>query len=256
MSLHYSPRIVLDQLALCWDGANSKSYSGSGNTVYDLGKTYTDSADGSLVGAVFNADKSFGFAGSGERDTSPVGEYISFSNTIADTSPSIRPNGITYDLWIRFTGNQSAGHGVFVGSTTINHIEYRTNNIDAGGYWRTEAVTQNGYSFGGGGTNADGGHKLNEWFNLTLVFANDETNRPVRWYRDGVLFHTGNMTSGANPDTEYFKPSMIGRSTGTDQYLYAESLKGDIGQFKIYHKSLSQKEVTQNFNALRTRYEL
>lgn len=36
MDFHYSPRIVKDGLVLYLDGANTRSYSGTGSTWYDL----------------------------------------------------------------------------------------------------------------------------------------------------------------------------------------------------------------------------
>lgn len=250
MSLGHGSNIVQDGLVLHLDAANVKSYPGSGDTWYDLsGNNYNST----MVGATFNSNGYMSFPGTGERDSAPVGEYVTLNTTASTTNPTIKTNGVTYNVWMRFTGNQLTGHGIFYGSTTINHIEFRASDVTSG-YWRTEAVTQNGYSFGGGGTNADGGHVLGEWFNLTIVFANNEADRPVRWYRDGTLFHTGNMTSGTNPTGEYFQPSSFGRSTGTDTYKYVESFKGDMGNISIYDKSLTEEEIKQNFEALRGRY--
>jgi hypothetical protein len=208
-----------------------------------------------MVGVNFKSNGYMSFPGTGEHDSAPVGEYITLNTSTTTTEPSVKPNGVTYNVWMRFTGNQLTGHGIFFGATTINHIEFRSSNVTSG-YWRTEAVTQNGYSFGGGGNNADGGHVLGEWFNLTIVFANNEVNRPVRWYRDGNLFHTGNMTSGNNPSGEYFRPSAFGKSTGTDTYKYVESFKGDLSNLSIYNRALSPEEIFQNFNATKSRYGL
>lgn len=250
MGAYSGPHKTSDALALVIDAGNTKSYPGSGTTINDLsGNNYNSS----IVGATFNINGYLSFPGTGERDSAPVGEYVTLNTNATTTDPSLKPNGVTYEVWMRFTGNQLTGHGVFYGATTINHIEFRGSNITSG-YWRTEAVTQNGYSFGGGSTNADGGHSLGEWFNLTLVFANNESGRPVRWYRDGNLFHTGNMTSGNNPAGEYFRPNAFGRSTGTDTYQYVESFKGDMGLLNVYNRTLSESEVKQNYNATKGRF--
>jgi hypothetical protein len=250
MGISYNPKIVTDGLVLCLDAANPKSYPGSGTTWFDLTKNQYNS---SMVGVNFNSNGYMSFPGTGESDSAPVGEYVTLNTTATTTSPSTKPSGVTYNVWMRFTANQLTGHGIFYGSTTINHIEFRASDV-TNGYWRTEAVTQNGYSFGGGGTNADGGHALGEWFNLTIVFANNESSRPVRWYRNGQLFHVGNMTSGSNPSGEYFEPNAFGRSTGTDTYKYVESFKGDMSTLSIYDKVISESEIQQNFNAIRGRF--
>ena len=251
MSANANPDIVTDGLVLCLDAADAKSYPGSGTNWTDRsGNNYNST----LVDATWDSNGYMSFAGSGEKDADPVGEYITLDTAATTTSPSTKPNGVTYSVWMKFTGNQLTGHGIFVGGTTINHLEYRSSNIANGGYWRTEAVTQNNYSFGGGSANADGGHALDEWFNLTLVFANSETNHPVRWYRDSVLFHTGYMSNGTGGDSEYFNPSTFGRSTGSDSFLYVESFKGDMSNLLIYDKALTSDEVLQNFNATKSRF--
>lgn len=252
MAVFAGPNIIEENLVMCIDASNPKSYPGTGTTWFDL---TTNNYDSTMVGVSYNSNGYMSFPGTGERDSEPIGEYVTLSTAATTTNPSTKTNGVTYNVWMRFTGNQLTGHGIFYGSTTINHIEFRGSNV-TNGYWRTEAVTQNGYSFGGGGNNADGGHSLGEWFNLTIVFANNEANRPVRWYRDGILFHTGSMTGGTNPTGEYFEPNSFGRSTGTDDFLYVESFKGDMSCLSVYDKSLSEAEIKQNFNAARGRYGL
>jgi hypothetical protein len=257
MATSYQPKIVTDGLVLCLDAGDGKSYPGTGTTWKDRTENgYDSNMDIGEDPVTWNSNGYMSFAGNGVRTTSPVGEHITLNTTATTTLASTKPNGVTYSVWMRFTGNQSHGHGIFVSGTTINHLEYRSSNINNGGYWRTEAVTQNGYSFGGGGTDADGGHTLDEWFNLTLVFANNETNHPVRWYRDSELFHTGYMSNGNGGDSEYFLPNTFGRSTGTDLYQYVQSFKGNMSQLLIYDKALTTSEILQNFNATKSRFEI
>jgi len=252
MGVKGGPNIITDGLVLHLDADNPKSYPGTGTIWYDLSKNGYNS---SIVGTIFNSNGYMSFPGTGERDSTPIGEYITLNTEATTTDPSTKANGVTYVVWMRFTGNQLTGHGIFVGGTTRNHMEFRSSNVTSG-YWRTEAVIQNGYSFGGGSTNVDGGHDLDEWFNLTIVFDNNDSNHPVRWYRDGELFHTGYMSNGTGGDTEYFNPTMFGRSTGSDSYPYVESFKGDMSTLLIYDKALSQEEVQQNFKEFKSRHGL
>ena len=119
-------------------------------------------------------------------------------------------------------------------------------------------MTQNGYSFSGtaGSSGGDGGHSTNEWFQLVLVFANNETNRPVRWYRDGQQFGLGNMTSGNNPTTEYFRPNSFGRATGTTDYLYSNSFLGNLTILRMYDRTLTDAEIRRNFIAHRSKFNI
>ena len=191
----------------------------------------------------------FRFNGLGERDGSPLGSYIPLPADVTTTLPSSKPDGVTYDIWLKADTDAPDRMGLFVGSSTINHIEIRSSTKN----FRTEAVTQNGYSFGAGGF-PDSCRGV--WSNFTIVFANNETNRPVRWYQNGKLFHThANMGSGSDVN-QYFLPTKLGSATGSAAYLYAESFKGEISALKIYDRSLTENEIKQNFSAFRGRHGL
>lgn len=249
MTVIGGPDIVKDDLALYLDAQNPDSYPGSGTTWYDLSG---NSRNSTIVGATFQSNEGcFSFAGQGERDGSPAGDYVTINTDATTTSPSVKPNGCTYHWWMRFDANQPQGHAILHGSGTINHLEWR-NSVDTGN-WRTEARLQNGYSFGANASSY-GRHTIGEWFSITLVFANDEVNRPVRWYKDSQLFHTGNMTNGSNPSTEYFIPSSFGRATGSSSYLYSQSFYGRMSSFIIYDRTLTDAEISKNYNAQRARY--
>lgn len=250
--MYTGPKIIYDDsISLHLDPSSDKCYPGSGNTLFDLsGKGRNSTLE---EGAVIDSDGHVYFAGTGERDSAPIGEHITLNTTSTTTSPTAKPDGVTYNVWMVFDGNQPHGHGIFVGSTTINHMEWR-GSVTGGSGWRTEAVQQNGYSFGAGNEGSYGYHEIGKWFNLSVVFANNETNRPVRWYHNGVLFHTNNMTGGNNPSTEYFRPGTFGRSTGTNTYTYVQSLLGRMGVLTIYDRSLTQDEITKNFNSYKSRF--
>lgn len=256
MGLAHSPRIVTENLDMFLDASNPKSYSGLGTTWRDLTK---NGYNGTLTRTTFST--AFGgiheFDGLGESTGSPEGAHVVLNTTPMTTEPTAKPNGVTYDVWLRFQGEQPSRHALFWGAGTVNHIEW--SGTLSGGSYRTEAVLQNGYSFG---ASSDGGHVVGEWYNLQIVFANDEIagspvspgDRPVRWYRDGQLFHTGDMTSGTNPTGEYFNPSAFGKATGSSSFLYGQSFLGDLGILKVYNRTLTDAEVKQNYYAFRGRY--
>lgn len=201
----------------------------------------------------YTSDGKFSFGGQGEYDGSPTGDYITIPTALTSTSPSVKSNGCTYSWWSKITAAQPFGQCILFGASTIAHIEFK-NEGTTSPYFRTEAAIENGKSFGSG--TIPGGSLVGRWANFTIVFANNEAGRPVRWYHNGELFHTGSMTGGTSPDTEYFYFSNIGRSTGTADFLYSNSFYGEIPVFQIYNRSLTEQEVLQNFNALRGRFSL
>jgi len=207
-------KLILDGLVLWLDAFNAASYPESGDTWYDISGNEKDS---DLIGPIYDEEGNFQFRGQGERDGNPTGDYVSLDEATLSTNPTTKPDGVTYQWWMKFDGDQPNGHAILRGSGTINHLEWRGDTTT--GYWRTEAKKQNGYSFGGGSDS----NEIGDWFNMALVFANNETDRPVRWYKNGELFHTGNMTEGTYPDEEYFSPTSFGRSTGNSSYYYVQS---------------------------------
>ena len=201
----------------------------------------------------YNSDNIFSFGGQGETDGSPSGDYITFDTNLTTTDPTIRTSGVTYDWWSYVSEAQPSGQCIFWGAGSINHIEFKGEGT-ASPYFRTEAVQENGYSFGSG--IISGGSLVGRWCHFAIVFANDEIGRPVRWYHNGELFYTGNMTGGVYPTSEYFYFSGLGRATGTVDYLYSNSFKGKISMLSIYHRPLSSAEIKQNFNANRMKYDI
>jgi len=242
------PSPITDGLKFCIDAKFPSSYAGSGNTWGDVsGNGY----NASLVGATISNGECT-FVGQGERDGDPTGDYVALSTTATSTSPTVNPNGTTYEWWVKLTAQQPYGQTMLFGSGTINHMEFKNEGASNRGYFRTEAVTQNGYSFGSG--NISGGTPLNTWMHFAVVFDESNATRNVYWYKDGSLFYTGNMSSGNNPTGEYFQPNAIGRSTGTSAFLYSNSLKGKVTRFSTYNRALSSSEVETLYEVNKVRH--
>ena len=236
----YSP--VLDGLVFCIDAGFKCSYS-SGTTVYDMAGNWNAALSGaSKVGDAFY------FRGQGEVDGDPTGDRIDLNSSALTTNPSSRPNGTTYEFWINTENTQTMS--VLWGSGTINHLELR--GLPNSAYWRTEAVTQNGYSFGSGGI--PGGVPNGEWVQFIIVFDELSPSRDVRWYKNGDLFYTGNMSSGNNPTGEYFQPSSFGRATGSSAFLYANSFRGSMTRLAAWDRALSQDEIDSLYEINKVRH--
>lgn len=109
--------------------------------------------------------------GSGAADGAAQGSNIKVNESLTNTNRY--PEGCTYSFWVNVDTDAANRMSLLWGGNTIRHIEiYSTSK-----YFRTEAATQNGYSFGSG-TFPDG--VRGTWSHFAIVFANAETNRPVR----------------------------------------------------------------------------
>lgn len=185
--------------------------------------------------AHFSSDgKTVYFRGQGERDGSPTGDYIAIPSGDCTTNPAVRPDGVTYSWWQN--ADDLNRRSLFFGSGTINHIEQNPPGF------RTEARLRNGHSFGASGANQVAG----VWENYAIVF--DNITKRARWYKNGVLFHDGNLTN-ANGQHDYFEPNSIGRATGSSNYLYAPSWKGYFDCFYVYDGRLTEEQIKKVYHA-------
>ena len=180
------------------------------------------------------------FDGSGTSDGVVFGNNVEILESITDTRNY--PNGCAYSFWLNVDEDAVNGMSFLRGAATMRHIEIYSSNKS----FRTEAGVQNGYSFGSG---AFPENIRGNWAHFVVIFANNEANKPVRWYQNGELFYTGYMTNGTYPDTEYFSFSSIGRSTGTGDWIYSKSFDGAIDDFSIYNRILSESEIKSLYNS-------
>ena len=112
MALTHSPKIVIDDLQLCWDAANSKSYPGSGTWNDISGK----GQNGTITSAAYSSDNGgiFDFDGSGD--------YVSYN----DQSPYPLRNwwdqAWTVEYWMKADafGQSANGGSNVVGVTNLS----------------------------------------------------------------------------------------------------------------------------------------
>jgi len=93
----------------------------------------------------------------------------------------------------------------------------------------------------------------NIWYNFTYSLLYDLQNQlaTAKIYVNGVF----NTSSSNNSDSVY-QPSVGSRLRLGNYTSNQFPFPGNISNFKIYHKILSDSEVLQNYNALKGRYGL
>ena len=88
----------------------------------------------------------------------------------------------------------------------------------------------------------------NTWYNVTGTF----NSGIIKIYVNGVLKGTKDVTASG---TSILYTSRTQALLGTDaEYFIFETFAGSIGNTQIYNRTLSDSEITQNFNATRGRY--
>jgi hypothetical protein len=216
MAIEAGPRIVTNGLIYDLDAAVSRSYSGSGLTVYDA---ETSAIGGTLVnGVAFSTNNNGYFTFDGSND------YINAGN---DTSLQISSG--TISAWARASSPGSSFRGI-VAKQYAYGIFYADSTFVAYD-WQASATRSSGVNI------ADG-----SWKNLVLTFSGGIGSL----YLNGlsVLSTTYNIS---NNSYNLF----IGAEANANQYAAC-----NIAQALVYNRAITASEVIQNYNATKRRYGL
>lgn len=213
------PDIPLDGLIVHLDASEKLSYPGVGTSWNDLSGS---AKHANLVGSpTFNASLAegvFEFPGS-------TGVYADISGSILDLT-SI-PHTILY------VGRYGTGtQGRVLGSSSV------TNWLGGFHTARNEVYYAGGWVY-----QVDGGDGT-VWQHVTLT--GDQAGDLWQMFRDGVALHTANNIGTSGP---------YGLRIGTDG-AHGEPSDCDVGWMLVYNRVLSQAEITQVHEYIRTRYGL
>jgi hypothetical protein len=221
------PNIITDGLVLALDAANSRSYPGTGTTWSDLSG---NGNSGTLTnGPTFNSGSNGSIVFDG------VNDYTSISN-----SNSLQfGSNFTVNSWI-YPTNLLNRFGIF--STRFDN---------SSGSWQLEVGVANG---GTGRIAITGVNtwiwesnsnvvQTNSWYNICYISSSNTL------YLNGVLL-TPLVT------TVYTILNNVSIKVIASGTLNSQLFPGNIAQVSIYNRALSATEVSQNYNATKTRYRL
>jgi len=237
MAFGNGPRIVTDGLVLALDAADRNSYPGSGTTWSDMsgnnntstltnGPTFNSANGGSIV-----------FDGTNDFSTSP-------------DSTSLRPTSFSIDTWFRPTSFSSYNtvvvkpfNGPPWSAPFLSYmIRIESNgtllscSTSTGGTYRTLGVS---YTF-----------SANTIYNVSFTF-NSSTGDAIAYLNGSVLSST-NLTAGAISYSAL--PVLVGASYGGNPV--GEFFVGNIYNVKVYNTILTAANITQNYNAQKSRFNL
>ena len=250
MAFGNGPKIVTSGLILSLDAADRNSYSGTGTVWNDLsgngntgtltnGPTYSSTNGGSIL-----------FDGSNDLVTCGNASNIqTFSQ-------------ITLSTWVKFSGLDYVGNtGNLVGFLSKGLPDTASGPPNTG-FWFSYENRLNRSDFRytcfgntAGGYNGGG----NNFSNKSYVFAN------AVWYNITVTVNSSSIGS------LYINGTQLGSSntfsgltiSNTINNLYVGRLEliglnfnGNIANSQIYNRALSSSEVQQNYNALKSRFNL
>jgi len=227
MALAHSPSTVMNGLVLCLDAANPKSYPGSGTTWTDLSG---NGNNGTLSATSIGYDNTNG--GSLTFDGSD--DYISFVS-----NPSLT-NQITVEVWVQLSSTTPNGTGWILGRENSYRMIYSTGSFS----WIC-ATTNNGWYTTGTAISAGSLSPYTQTYQVVGTY-NGSNNRI---YVNGELKTTGANISGNILATNTYY--LMRSNSGNVDYG-----KGNLYSHKLYNRALTASEISQNFNALRSRYSI
>jgi len=253
MGVYTRPSIVTNGLVLNLDAANIKSYPGSGTTWSDLSGNRNT---GTLVnGPVFNRD------GGGSVVFDGTNDYVNIPSTSLFNFAS---NNFTIDAWCFYDSSTSTDDIYrylfnFQTATSTSYLllaKWRSNGLPGN--------TSNGifldYSVAGSRYTITTNNIVpspnvantitalyevpNKWTNFTITVSSNV----MSLYINSIFYGSVTLTSRWNANA-YLNIGTYDTSVGT-------FMKGRIPNFKVYNRNLSASEVLQNYNALKSRFNL
>jgi hypothetical protein len=240
--IYGTPTIVTNGLVLNLDAANTKSYVSGSTTWRDLSG---NSFNGSFInGPTFSNQNGGTIVFDGSND------YISFGS-FSTTSPlSFTSGSFTLEHWVKPTALQP---GTYFGLTNMILTKGPASTFN----YATQITTSGSVSF----IHRDNSESL--IFNTFtignilntvshLVFAANSSGTQISLYINGLLSGTQNLTG--KPITPYNNDlvSVGGGNLGNTNAVFI----GNIYVNRIYNRTLSAQEITQNYNSLKSRFGL
>ena len=219
--------IVTNGLVLALDAADRNSYVSGSTTWTDLsGNNNTSTLTN---GPAFNSGSGGSIVFDGTND------YLSFSGVTLNTN-----TGFTIDVWIYINDPQSvyANFWTYWYSTQPSGFEWGT--YASGSFQGIFIFKDNGAS-GAPGINSP--YVGNSWANIVIGCS---ATIPFMYCNGSFV---GNTTAFRN--TSFTISNLFRSQTNTDRYY-----KASQSSIKIYNRALSATEIQQNYNAIKSRFNL
>jgi hypothetical protein len=233
MGLNYNPASVIQGLVMYMDITNPRSYSGSGNTVFNLANSGI--AATIITGITYDNDnkKNLNFNGSSgymfSNDTS-----MNFSSSDFTIQTTLKLNGLSAGI------NNAYGSVICAGAALTNNSSILQFSGTATSHyaivlWHQPTTTTIGRNYN---------FQTNKIYNIAVV----KNTSQVEFFVDGASI-------GTTTSSNFFNFTANGFAIGRWYYPgYEQYLKGNIYDLKAYNRALTNDEIAQNYDASKGRY--
>lgn len=226
MSTKYSPQIVTSGLIFCLDAANRNSYPRTGTSWYDQ----TNNANNGTL----NNGPTFSTSGGGSILLDGTDDYVSVEN-----NSILNPANVTVSIWVKRNAYQSSIGSFIRRNYNDSYAIFATYNADTS-YFRI----YDGTSYPQSPTIP---LSLNVWTNITGTY--DGAN--IKIYKNGTF-----VAQTANTTAISYSSSNTQMTIGRDDPVAGRYMSANYGSILIYNRSLTEMEISQNYNVTKTRFGL
>ena len=229
--MYTGPHIITDGLVYALDAANSKSYSGSGTSATDL---TGDSTSTTLINGVVYSSNDLGYF-----DFDGVDDRI---NIAYASQPAT--SGVTITAWVYPDEDASWGsrtRGAAWGGPGAMYLGLWPNS-SAG----SSAVHAGVQTSSGRPTIQTGTIYTNQWSMLAMCYDGSNTKTYLNGELIGTVSQTGNISYNTNYNVGTY--NNLGDSN--------HNWPGRISYAAMYNRGLNATEIQQNYNAIKSRYNL
>ena len=230
MGLDHSPLIVTDGLTFYLDAANTKSYSGSGNTVLNIASTSAIGAT-KTAGIAFSSTSAPTFVATADSNYL-LSDYTLASGTSFTVCMWFKRVGNSY--WTALFGNEvwNSGTGYVAMLTNANSITFTRGGAEELNYSNAGFASSN-FNFYAFVKNPSGSNSF-IYINGVQVASGSISNVAIS---KPFVFNTRWENTGASPST-------------------GDSRESQFAQMYVYNRALTASEIVQNYNATKRRYGL
>jgi len=236
MAFGNGPKVVTDGLVFALDASDQNSYISGSLTWNDLSGNGNNA--NLINGPIYSSTNGGTIVFDGINDGATVPTNITLQPPTSLTLESVfKLNSFTNGYFI-------VAHS---GNATGAYVKYGFRLLTSGGvmaYMNTNttngAIIQNISNIN---------IVLNTWIHSTMTY--DGASSKI--YINGSLANTGAITGTINY-TEYGSPYYL--SIGRKNESEGQYVSGSVSVVKVYNKALSATEVTQNYNAQKSRFGL
>jgi hypothetical protein len=218
MGIDIGPIETTDLLVLHLDAANTRSYPGSGNTVYDLSGSGNTSA--LTNGPTYLSSNLGAFVLDGSNDYILVNSQANILSKTAYTK-----------IAFIYISNFSTVNNIISGGFSGQHAfwMFGTDKLNAGhnGTWNTVV----------GATTLS----LNTWYFAAVTYSNST----------GWKLYLNGREDGTSADTTTFTGN---QEISIGSYSTANNFTGRIASVQVYNRALTATEIFQNYHATKGRY--